>query len=59
MSGSNRQHSPFVSTPVAANTEVFMDRIGGIAFVTAAFSCDTDNKEGGTVADIYLSSAAE
>lgn len=46
MSGWSRQNLPFVSTPVAADTEVFMDRIGGITLMTAAFSCDRENKKG-------------
>lgn len=58
MSGYSRQDLPFVSTPVAANTEVFMDRIRGITLVTAAFACDREYKRG-TMTDIYLSSVAE
>lgn len=38
MSGMSKD-LPFVATPVAANTKVFMDRIRGITLMTAAFSC--------------------
>lgn len=37
--GQSRLDLPFVAAPVAANTEVFMHRVGRIALVTAAFSC--------------------
>lgn len=46
MSGKSRQYLPFVATPVAANTEVFMDRVRGKSLMTAAFSCDRVNKKG-------------
>lgn len=60
MHGKSRQDSlPFVATPVAADAEVFMDRIRGITLMTAAFSCDTKEKERDTVAGIYLLSVAE
>lgn len=42
----SRQYLPFIATPVAANTEMFMDRIRGITLMTAAFSCDIENKKG-------------
>ncbi|TNN83183.1 hypothetical protein EYF80_006516 [Liparis tanakae] len=41
-----RQDLPFVPTPVAANTEVFMDRIRRITLVTAALSCNKENDGG-------------
>lgn len=50
---------PFVSTPVAANTEVSVGGIGGITLVTAAFSCGREDKCGESKAHVYLSSAAE
>ena len=58
MSGKSREYLPFIATPVAANAEVFMDRIRGVALKTAAFSCDRENKKG-TVADIYLTLVAK
>lgn len=47
--------SPFVPTPVAADAEVLVDRIWGIALVTAALSCGRWNKE----RRFYLPAAAE
>lgn len=37
--GRRRRHSPFVATPVTADTEVLVDRVRGIALVAAALSC--------------------
>lgn len=53
--GRRGRDSPFVPTPVAADTEVFVDRIRGIALVTAALSCGRGNKE----KHIYSPAAAE
>lgn len=53
--GRCRRDSPFVPTPVAADTEVFVDRIWGIALMTAALSCGRWNKE----RRFYLPEAAE
>lgn len=38
-------HSPFVATPVAADTEMLVDRIRGIALMAAALSCGRRNKQ--------------
>ncbi len=57
MSGSSRQDSPFVSTPVAANTEVFMDRIRGVTLMTAAFSCDRESKKGRSGTYLFILSS--
>ena len=32
--------------PVAANTEVFMDGVGGVTLMAAAFSCVRENNRG-------------
>lgn len=41
--GRPRRHSPFIATPVAADTEVLVDRIWGIALMAAALSCGRGN----------------
>lgn len=45
--GGSGGDSPFVSTPVAADAEMVVDRIRGIALVTAALSCSRVNKQRG------------
>lgn len=56
-SGRSRERLPFVATPVAANTEVFMVRVGGESLMTAAFSCDRENKRGHSGTYLFIPSS--